>query len=168
MLWGAGTVDGTDSSRMSDFEAMNWESALFLGFEEPDCTASGAHVSMLAPVRRVLLSVRSLTDGVHPAAGIWHILIAPHGAAGSLLSSPSMCHQAAETWLIPFSQQISRQWETTKLHINKNSADGIHADLDHYWNTYGKPMWITEVSSFETLLPGANEGCRVFSSPIPE
>ena len=57
-----------------------------------------------------------------------------------------MCHQAAETWLTPFSQQISRQWNITNLHINKNSADGINADLDHYWNSYGKPMWITEVN----------------------
>ena len=56
-----------------------------------------------------------------------------------------MCHQAAETWLTPFSQQISRQWDITNLHINKNNAAGIEADLDHYWNTYGKPMWITEV-----------------------
>ena len=65
-----------------------------------------------------------------------------------------MCHQAAETWLTPFSKQISRQWDITNLHINKNSADGIHADLDHYWNTYGKPMWITEVCTD----PSGNNG----------
>jgi hypothetical protein len=72
-------------------------------------------------------------------------MLVPHGQAGSLLLSPSMCHQADETWLEPFSQQISRQWDITNLHINKNSADGIKKDLDYYWGKYGKPMWITEV-----------------------
>jgi hypothetical protein len=58
-----------------------------------------------------------------------------------------MCHQADEIWLGPFAQQISRPWDITNLHINKNSADGIKKDLDYYWGKYGKPMWITEVGA---------------------
>ncbi|CAD6582580.1 MAG: hypothetical protein TREMPRED_003326 [Tremellales sp. Tagirdzhanova-0007] len=127
MLWGAGIVDSTDAARMAEFKSMNWNPPYVIAFEEPDCSTSG-----------------SAGIDVATAAGIWNSLIAPHGEGGSLLLSPSMCHQAAETWLTPFSKQISRQWDITNLHINKNSADGIHADLDHYWNTYGKPMWITE------------------------
>ncbi|EIW70737.1 hypothetical protein M231_02609 [Tremella mesenterica] len=128
MLWGAGTVDSTDSDRFSEFLAISSSPAYIIGFEEPDCYGSG-----------------SAGIDVSTAAGIWNNHVAPHGSAGSLLLSPSMCHQAAETgWLQPFAQQINRGWDITNLHINKNSASGIQADLDHYWNTYGKPMWITE------------------------
>lgn len=61
--------------------------------------------------------------------------------------SPSMCHQAAEEytkWLSAFSSQISTSWDITNLHINKNSMDGVKTDIDYYYNTYGKPIWVTE------------------------
>lgn len=58
-----------------------------------------------------------------------------------------MCHQAAEEytkWLSAFSSQISTSWDITNLHINKNSMDGVKADIDYYYNTYSKPIWVTE------------------------
>lgn len=93
---------------------------------------------------------------------LWNTLIAPKGWAGSVLLSPSMCKQAAEHgWLQPFQSKISKDWDITNIHVNKNSAAGIYADIvsvtfaprlcvsdapvqDHYWNTYGKPIWVTE------------------------
>lgn len=73
-----------------------------------------------------------------------------------------MCHQADETFLTPFKEKITTEWDVTNLHINKKDMDGVNdvswdkasheerrADqgqvLDHYWNTYNKPMWVTEV-----------------------
>jgi hypothetical protein len=82
---------------------------------------------------------------------LWNSVVAPKGAAGSLLISPSMCHQADEQgWLGPFQSQITRDWDITNVHINKVDAAGIRSVLDHYWNTYGKPMWVTEVSILST------------------
>lgn len=80
------------------------------------------------------------------AATLWNNVIAPHGAEGSLLLSPSMCHQADETFLTPFEKEITTPWDVTNLHINKIDMAGVNKDLDYYWNTYGKPMWVTEVS----------------------
>lgn len=57
-----------------------------------------------------------------------------------------MCHQADETFLTPFKQLIITEWDVTNLHINKKDMTGVKKDLDYYWNTYGKPMWVTEVS----------------------
>jgi hypothetical protein len=61
---------------------------------------------------------------------LWNQYVAPKGQAGSVLISPSMCKQAAESgWLGPFQSQISRDWDITNVHINKNSAAGISLDL---------------------------------------
>jgi hypothetical protein len=61
---------------------------------------------------------------------LWNQYVAPKGQAGSVLISPSMCKQAAESgWLGPFRSQISRDWDITNVHINKNSAAGISLDL---------------------------------------
>ena len=38
-------------------------------------------------------------------------------------------------------------WDITAIHVNKNSQTGVQEDIDYYWNTYGKPIWVTEVSS---------------------
>jgi hypothetical protein len=82
----------------------------------------------------------------HPAATLWNNQMVPKGEAGSLLLSPSMCHQAAEDgWLAEFQQQISRDFDILNLHINKNSMDGVNEDLDYYYNKYQKPIWVTEV-----------------------
>lgn len=41
-----------------------------------------------------------------------------------------MCKQAAEHgWLQPFRSKISKDWDITNIHVNKNSAAGIYADL---------------------------------------
>lgn len=50
----------------------------------------------------------------------------------------------AETWLTPFKQAITRDWDITNIHINKNSVAGAKADIDYYYNKYGKPIWVSE------------------------
>ncbi|OCF34428.1 hypothetical protein I317_03518 [Kwoniella heveanensis CBS 569] len=130
MLWGAGTVDSTDASRLSVFKALTSTPQYIMGFEEPDCSTEG-----------------SANIDVSTAVGLWDSLIGPWKAKGSTLISPSMCHQAAEkyiNWLGAFNQQISVPWDITNLHINKNSMDGVKEDIDYYWNTFGKPIWVTE------------------------
>lgn len=72
-----------------------------------------------------------------------------------------MVEQADETWLKEFSKKISTPWDFTAIHVNKNNLDGVKKDIvcflverrvtklrwpaqDHYWTTYGKPIWVTE------------------------
>jgi len=81
----------------------------------------------------------SVSEGV----SVWEQYIAPFQAKGTKLASPSMCKQAAETWLKQFSQQISTPWDITNIHVNKNSMAGVKADLDHYAQ-YGKPIFVSE------------------------
>jgi len=81
---------------------------------------------------------------VAEGAALWDQLIAPFADKGTKLGSPSMCKQAAETWLGQFKDQISTPWDFTAIHVNKNNMDGVNEDIDHYWNTYGKPIWVTE------------------------
>ncbi|WWC66085.1 uncharacterized protein I303_108707 [Kwoniella dejecticola CBS 10117] len=130
MLWGAGTVDSTDASRLDVFKAISSTPQYIMGFEEPDCSTWG-----------------SANIDVSTAAGLWNTLIGPWKAKGSTLISPSMCHQAAEQyigWLGSFEKQISVPWDITNIHVNKNNMDGVKADIDYYWNTFGKPIWVTE------------------------
>lgn len=94
-------MDGTDSSRLAAFKALTPSSSTpyIIGFEEPDCTSGSGSADM----------------DYTTAANLWNELVVPHGEAGSLLLSPSMCHQAAETgWLQPFQGLISRDWDITK------------------------------------------------------
>ena len=58
-----------------------------------------------------------------------------------------MCKQADEEFLTPFKAQIKAEWDVTNLHINKLDMEGVKKDLDHYWDTYKKPMWVIEVCS---------------------
>ncbi|WVQ95852.1 hypothetical protein IAU59_002951 [Kwoniella sp. CBS 9459] len=130
MLWGAGHVDGTDAERLNVFKAITSTPQYIMGFEEPDCSTEG-----------------SANIDVGTAVTLWDTLIGPWKAKGSTLISPSMCHQAAEkyiNWLGSFNQQISVPWDITNLHINKNNMDGVREDIDYYWNTFGKPIWVTE------------------------
>lgn len=79
--------------------------------------------------------------------------------------------QAAETWLGQFKSKISTQWDFTAIHINKNSLAGAIKDVvrayihlstssnatydhtqDHYWNTYQKPIWVTEFACVDGLF----------------
>lgn len=146
MLWGNGHVDSTDASRLAEFEALTTTPQWIIGPEEPDCSTTG-----------------SADMSVADTATLWNAQMAPKGAAGSLLLSPSMCKQADENgWLKQFQGQISRDFDITNLHINKNSMAGVKTDLDYYWNTYGKPMWVSEVSANET------EPCHLFwASRVP-
>jgi len=146
MLWGDGHLGGDDddASRLTAFEALSGSQPYIIGFEEPDCSTEG-----------------SADMSIGETATAWDSFIAPWGAKGSLLISPSMCHQAAENFLQPLEQQISTPWDVTNLHINKNSMDGVNEDLDHYWNTYGKPMWITEfacVDDSNGFVPSTDQG----------
>jgi hypothetical protein len=75
MLWGGGTADGTDASRLADFRSMSWQPQYVLGFEEPDCKAGSGSADM----------------SQQAAAKLWNELIVPHGNRGALLGSPSMC-----------------------------------------------------------------------------
>ncbi|KAF7327672.1 Glyco-hydro-cc domain-containing protein [Mycena kentingensis (nom. inval.)] len=128
MLWGSGeSSDSNDNSRLSQFKKITQAPQYMLGFEEPDCAAGGGSAGM------------SVSDGVE----VWEKYIAPFKAKGTKLGSPSMCKQAAETWLKSFSQQINTDWDFTNIHVNKNNMDGVRDDLNHYAQ-YGKPIWVSE------------------------
>lgn len=128
MLWGSGGLGGDqdDSNRLAQFKTISDSPKYIMGFEEPDCNTPG-----------------SAAMSIETTIGLWNELIAPHAQSGSLLISPSMCHQIAETYMQPFTAGISTPYDITNVHINKNSMDGVRAALDHYAQ-YGKPMWITE------------------------
>ncbi|KAL0250524.1 hypothetical protein I308_102702 [Cryptococcus tetragattii IND107] len=129
MLWGGGIADATDAARLVAFEALGHTPSYIIGFEEPDCAAGSG------------------SSGLDVATGIalWDSLVAPKGEAGAILVGPSMCKQAAESgWLGPFMEGVSRKPDIMNIHVNKNSAAGIMTDIDHYWNTYGLPIWVTE------------------------
>lgn len=148
MLWGAGTVDSTDASRLAAFKALTSTPEYIIGFEEPDCSTPGSSNIAVADGGSILLLMCCKdANQKRSAASLWDSTIAPWKAKGSTLISPSMCHQAAEQytqWLAGFSGQISTSWDITNLHINKNSMDGVKADIDYYYTTYGKPIWVTE------------------------
>ncbi|KAF8239669.1 hypothetical protein L208DRAFT_1161778, partial [Tricholoma matsutake] len=135
MLWGVGTADSTDASRLAQFKQITTAPQYVLGYEEPDCPPGSG------------------SAGVSVSAGVadWQSLIAPLGKKGSLLGSPAECKQAAETWLGQFKSKISTQWDFTAIHINKNSLAGAIKDVDHYWNTYQKPIWVTEFACVDDV-----------------
>ena len=104
------------------------------GFYEPDCSCP-------------MSSQMSETEG----ASLWNQKLAPLAANGTILGSPSMCKQFDETWLTPFSVDattgkslLDAPWTYTSVHINKNSLDGVKADVGYYWMKYGKPIWVSE------------------------
>jgi hypothetical protein len=127
MLWGGGdSADPVDAKRLQQFAALpGGEFKYVLGFEEPDCAAGGGSAGM----------------SVQQGAQVWNDYVAHKRVDGTLLGSPSMCHQAAETWLTPFEALISTPWDITNIHINKNSMTGVTADIDYYFNKYKKP-WV--------------------------
>ncbi|WWC61793.1 uncharacterized protein I303_104378 [Kwoniella dejecticola CBS 10117] len=129
MIWGGGTADGDDASRLAAFKSMDYVPQYIIGFEEPDCAAGSGSAGM----------------DVGTAISIWNQYVVPKGEAGSILVGPSMCKQAAESgWLGPFMDGVTRKPDIMNIHVNKNSAAGIYADIDHYYNTYGLPIWVTE------------------------
>jgi hypothetical protein len=143
MLWGDGSSsDSNDASRLAAFKAIT-SPKYIIGFEEPDCSTPGSASMSVADCKPMYSSRYDRADNL--AATTWNELIAPHGATGSLLISPSMCKQADEEFLTPFKAAITTDWDVTNLHINKVDMAGVKKDLDHYWDTYKKPMWVTEV-----------------------
>lgn len=78
------------------------------------------------------------------AADQWNKQLAPLGAKGTILGSPSMCKQFDEDFLTPFSSQISRSWDITSIHINKPDMAGVIADVQYYRAKYGKPIFVSE------------------------
>ncbi|OCF60529.1 hypothetical protein L486_00162 [Kwoniella mangroviensis CBS 10435] len=129
MIWGGGTADSDDASRLEAFKSLNYVPQYIIGFEEPDCAAGSGSAGM----------------DVSTAISIWNQYVVPKGEAGSILIGPSMCKQAAESgWLGPFMAGVTRKPDIMNIHVNKNSAAGIYADIDHYYNTYGLPIWVTE------------------------
>ncbi|KAF8643255.1 hypothetical protein AX16_009141 [Volvariella volvacea WC 439] len=144
MLWGGGTADTTDARRLSQFKKMKQAPKYVLGYEEPDCAPGSGSAGM------------SVDSGVEK----WESLIAPLRVQGSLLGSPSMCKQADETWLKEFKRKIRTNWDFTAIHVNKNNLDGVKRDIDYYWNTYGKPIWVTEfacVNDHNGFVPCTNQ-----------
>lgn len=129
MLWGSGNNGEEDAERFQNFQNLQEAPQYLLGFNEPDC--SGPDVSA--------------NIGVSEGAGLWNEMIAPWGEKGSLLGSPSMCTQKDETWLQQFrDESLARDWDFTAIHVYKPNMNGVQEDIDHYWETYGKPIWVTE------------------------
>ena len=79
MLWGDGTVDAQDASRLKAFEKLTSSSVaaphFVLGYEEPDCPSGSGSADI------------SVADGV----ATWEAHVAPLRARGTKLGSPSMC-----------------------------------------------------------------------------
>ncbi|MCJ1446775.1 MAG: hypothetical protein MMC23_007282 [Stictis urceolatum] len=128
MLWGDGENGDIDAQRYQEFQQLSTAPKYLLGFNEPDCSGEN-----------------SASMQVDKAVQVWNDMIAPWGEKGSLLGSPSMCMQKDESWLQQFSQaQLNRDWDFTAIHVYKIDMDGVQQDIDHYWNTYQKPIWVTE------------------------
>ncbi|KAF9448328.1 glycoside hydrolase family 128 protein [Macrolepiota fuliginosa MF-IS2] len=164
MLWGSGGVDSIDAKRLAQFKQLSSSSShpqFALGYEEPDCASGGGSSSV------------SVDQGVRE----WEGLMAPLKKRGTKIGSPSMCKQADETWLEAFSKKINTPWDFTAIHVNKDNLDGVKEDIvrrpiqdkptttnrieqDHYWSTYGKPIWVTEfacVNDRNTFQPCTNQ-----------
>ncbi|KAF5382166.1 hypothetical protein D9615_004460 [Tricholomella constricta] len=136
MLWGGGTADSTDAARLAAFKKISAAPSYVLAYEEPDCPSGSGSAGM------------SVSSGVSG----WESLIVPLGKKGSLMGSPSMCKQADETWLAQFRSKISTEWDFTAVHINKNNLEGVKKDIEHYWTTYKKPIWVTEFACVNAPL----------------
>ncbi|KAF4986816.1 hypothetical protein FGRMN_10663 [Fusarium graminum] len=129
MLWGSGKNGPQDSKRFTAFKNLEEEPQYVLGFNEPDCSGQDTSAKM------------TVSKGV----SLWNSLIVPKGNSGALLGSPAMCMQKDEKWLKSFSTGgISKSWDFTAIHIYKPDMAGVQADIDYYWNTYKKPIWVTE------------------------
>ncbi|KKY18916.1 hypothetical protein UCRPC4_g04711 [Phaeomoniella chlamydospora] len=145
MLWGkgdqclSGTDGPVDAERLSNFTvyvaAGETAPSIFFGFYEPDCDCdSSSHIP-------------SVPDGIDA----WNTYLAPLRSSNSIpLGSPSMCTQLDQKWLTEFNQTSSShsvpEWDVTSIHVNKpTSAEGI-AVVEYYYQTFGKPVWITELT----------------------
>jgi hypothetical protein len=71
----------------------------------------------------------------------------------SICGTDARAEQANEDWLTPFKSQITRDWDITAIHINKNNMAGVKADIDYYYNKYGKALWVTEFACVDGACP---------------
>ena len=141
-LWGNGDRNETnptapigdaaqgDKDRYNAFEALPKSPgpAYMMGFYEPDWQAP-------------------FSSNMNPpaAATAWTSTLGKLG--NTLIGSPSMATQRDEKWLTPFMQALGvtePPWDYTCIHTNKNSSDGVKADVGYYWNKYKKPVWVAE------------------------
>lgn len=146
MLWGSGNNGEQDAARFSEFQSLTEVPQFLLGFNEPDCTVPDTSANI----------------GVSEAVGLWNDLIVPFGDQGALLGSPSMCTQKDESWLQDFNKQdLAKSWDFTAIHVYKPDMAGVQDDIDHYWDTYGKPIWVTEfacVYDQDNFTPCTDQG----------
>lgn len=128
MLWGDGEHTALDGQRFRDFQNLHETPQYVLGFNEPDCPGPD-----------------SASMSVDKGVSVWNRYIAPKGRAGALLGSPAMCKQKDEDWLGQFrNRQLDADWDFTAIHVYKSDMGEVQADIDHYWNKYKKPIWVTE------------------------
>lgn len=146
MLWGSGHNGNEDAKRFAEFQKMTTVPEYLLGFNEPDCTGWDTSANM----------------DVSEGTSLWNSMIVPKGNEGALLGSPSMCMQKDETWLKKFqSSGLARDWDFTAIHVYKPDMKGVQEDIDHYWNTYKKPIWVTEfgcVHDQDNFTPCSDQG----------
>ncbi|CAD6937656.1 unnamed protein product [Tilletia controversa] len=142
MVWGAGQGSSHDAELLHTFRSLYHVSSsnrqappkVVIGFEEPDCpTGHGS-------------------SGVSVDAGarIWNQVVAPLKQDGTILASPSMCKQTDEDWLTPFKEKIDVAWDVTNVHVNQDNVDDVKREIDYYWDTYGKPIYVTEFACVHT------------------
>lgn len=145
MLWGSGNNGDQDAERYQEFKDLTNQPQFILGFNEPDCPGPDS-------------ADMSVSDGVT----IWNQLIVPWGEKGSHLGSPAMCTQKDESWLKNFEgENLDRDWDFTAIHVYKPDMSGVQQDIDQYWNTYNKPIWVTEfacVYDQDNFTPCSDQG----------
>jgi hypothetical protein len=146
MLWGDGQNGDEDAKRFKEFQAGIPQPQYLLGFNEPDCTGRDTSANM------------NIKNGYQ----YWNQYIAPKGNSGALLGSPSMCLQKDEAWLKRFVMKpLDRSFDFTAIHVYKPDMAGVRADIDYYWNQYGKPIWVTEfacVYDQDNFTPCTDQG----------
>lgn len=139
MLWGLGDqcLDGSDGPvdmwRFDNFtayvETEETSPSIFFGFYEPDCNCSSS----------------SHIPDVQTGVDKWNEYIAPLALRGIKLGSPPMCTQLDQTWLSTF-DAAGVTWDVTSIHINKPTAqEGIEV-VEYYYQMFGKPIWVSELT----------------------
>lgn len=131
MLWGGdGSTCADTQTRLTAFDNMiaaDTIPEIMFGFYEPDCNCPD--------------SAQMTCD---EAAADWDKLIAPLSKNGTVLGSPSMCKQKDEDFLTPFKAAVGTEWDVTSVHINKPNLTEVQKVVDYYWDTYQKPIWVSE------------------------
>ncbi|KAG5220304.1 Glyco-hydro-cc domain-containing protein [Salix suchowensis] len=164
MLWGAGTVDAQDAKRYAQFKKLTSPPPYVLGFEEPDCEGNGsAGMSVDDGVYQWEKMIAPL-KAREPSSGAPRCADFIVSEKGRLMDNFRAVEQADETWLAQFNKKVKTPWDFTAIHINKDNMAGVQKDLvsyslplpakrkclptrsyqDHYWNTYKKPIWVTD------------------------